>query len=213
MRPKHSVVSSNLTGGATHPFNMQDIDITLEENSSRDNATIGLSLPNHIELEPDEVPVYSTRQHWYVFRNPVLVMLFIPFLLGSGAFFINYSPLPANLINWGEKMLLLTAGLFFAMGLILFLWKFFLWQRTIYIITNKRVILITRAGLFTHEDRETGLNTILDVKAEVNGLQPTLYGFGNVVMQISSKDAQLVFEKVGNPHKIQRIIMRVAHLQ
>lgn len=190
---------------------MQNIDITIQEEKPSDLAS--LNLPNHIELEPDETPVFSTRQHWYVFRNPVLVMLFIPFLLGSGAFFINYAPLPPNVINWGEKILLTSAGGFFVIGLILFLWKLFLWRRTVYIVTNKRIILVTRFGLFTHEDRETGLNMIQDVKAEVSGLQPSLYGFGNVVMQVSSEDARLVFEKVGRPHEVQRIIMHEAHLR
>lgn len=193
---------------------MQDLNITLENDSTEEKVgPTDLNLPSHIELEPDEKPVYQTHQHWYVFRDPVLVMLFIPFLLGSGAFFINYTPLPANVINWGEKIFLAGAGIFFVIGLMLFLWRVFLWRRTVYIVTNKRIILVTRFGLFTHEDRETGLDMIQDVKAEVNGLQPTLYGFGNVVMQVSSEDARLVFERVGKPHEVQRIIMREAHLR
>jgi len=172
-----------------------------------------VQLPKRIELEPGEVPVFIARQHWYVFRDPVLVAFFVPFLMISGAYFLDFSPLSRGLINVGQTILLWAAGAFLLVGLSMLVWKFFVWKRTYYAITNKRIILVTQLGLFSHEDRETSLAKLQDVKAEVNGLQASLYGFGNVIIQVSSEDARLVFEKVAKPQEIQRVIMREAHLR
>jgi hypothetical protein len=54
---------------------------------------------------------------------------------------------------------------------------------------------------------------VQDVKAEVDGVEPSLYGFGNVVVQVSSEDAKLTLVKVPNPREVQKVIIREAHLR
>lgn len=176
------------------------------------------NLYHGIEFEPDEKVVMFVRQHWFVFRNSVLLMLFVPFVLMSGTFFLDYSALPTffdfistrnilgQLFIWG------SAGSF-VVGLFLFLWQFNLWNGTFYLLTDKRLVLVTQRALFTHDDRETSLLMIQDVRATVEGLQATLYGYGEVIVQVSSQDAKLVLEKVGRPREVQRMIIREAHLK
>lgn len=172
-----------------------------------------INLPSDIYLEPEEDIVLGVRQHWVVFRDPLLLMLFVPFLLLSLTFYLDYFSIP----NWirnitGQGALYLIPVTFFV-GLVLFIWRFWLWRKTIYVLTNKRLILITQRSMFSHDDREVGLERVQDVQASVDGLQPALYGFGNVRVQVSSQDAQLVLEKVTRPRDVQHEIMREAHLR
>jgi len=72
---------------------------------------------------------------------------------------------------------------------------------------------VTQAGLFSHDDRETSLTMIQDVRATTDGLQATLYGYGDVIVQVSSQDSQLVLIRIGHPRDVQRMIIREAHLK
>ncbi|MBU1868372.1 PH domain-containing protein [Patescibacteria group bacterium] len=169
--------------------------------------------PKGIELEIGEEVRLISRCHWYVFRNAFLLSFFLPFVLLAVTFFVDYVSLPAWLPRLLIQLVLLISFFCFTLGAVLFFWRLFLWLRTYYIVTNRRLILVTQRGLFSKDRRETSLDMIQDVKAEVSGLQAALYGFGDVVVQISSQESKLIFEKVGGPYYVQRVIMREAHLQ
>lgn len=171
------------------------------------------TLPMDVELEPGEEFVMLVRQHWFVFRDPFLLMFFAPFVLLSAIFFLEYTTLPENAVNILSVVCLYGSGISFVAGFVWFIWKFYLWKNTVYLLTSKRIIIINQLGMFTHDDRETGLKMIQDVRARVDGLQATLYGYGDVILQVSSEDAQLRLERVAHPREIQRVIIREAHLK
>ncbi len=170
-------------------------------------------LPKKIELETEEVPVFVTRKHWYIFRDPVLLTLFVPFVLFSGVFFLGYSSFPVWLKDNLGQVFLILAGASFIGGTLFFLWRYFLWSRTSYILTSKRLILVLQQGLFSCEERQASLNMIQDVKTEIKGLQASLYGFGDVIVQTASTaDPMLRLSIVGRPRKVQKVIMQQSHL-
>lgn len=172
-----------------------------------------VELPKRTQLQSEETIVYLARQHWYVFRNSVLITLFIPFVLYSAIFFLDESPLPGTFKDTLNQFLIYLSFASLVVGVLMFVWRLFLWRRTYYLVTNKRLVLVNQYSPFHYDDRETPLYRIQDVKAEVNGLQASLYGFGDVVVQISSQDAALTLEKVGKPHLVQKVIMKQAHLK
>ena len=172
-----------------------------------------IEIPSSVELETNEEPVLFVRQHWFVFRDPVLLALFVPFVLFFFIFLIDELGDGSTWLLWVQDGLIFLSALSFSIGIIWFLWKLYLWRKTFYLVTSLRIILLTRYSLFKHDDRETALQMIQDVKAEVNGMQPALYGFGDVTVQVSSQDARLILEKVPKPREVQRVIVREAHLK
>lgn len=171
-------------------------------------------LPKKIELEPQEIPVLVTRKHWYVFRDPVLLALFVPFVLLSAVFFLDYSSIPSWLKDNLGQLFLVLAGASFVGGILFFFWRHFLWSRTFYVLTDKRLILIIQRGLFNREERQASLNMIQDVKGEVKGLQASVYGFGDVIVQTASTaDPMLRLNLVGRPRMVQKAIMQQSHLR
>ena len=171
------------------------------------------NLPGDVELEPDETVVLMVRQHWFVFRDSFLLMFFVPFMLLSGVFFLDYIEMSTMIRNILGQLFLYGSLFSFLIGFVGFLWRFYLWRQTYYVITTKRLILVTQHSIFSHDDRETGLSMIQDVQASVDGLQAAMYGYGNVRVQVSSQDAQLVLEKVAHPRDVQHAIVREAHLR
>ena len=173
-----------------------------------------LQLPKKIELEKEELLVLVTRKHWYVFRDPFLLGLFVPFVLLSLVFFLGYSSFPLWLKDNLGQVFKILAGASFVGGILFFLWRYFLWSRTSYILTSKRLILVLQQGLFSCEERQASLNMIQDVKTEIKGLQASLYGFGDVIVQTASTaDPMLRLNLVGRPRKVQRAIMQQSHLR
>ena len=79
-----------------------------------------LQLPKKIELEVEEIPVLVTRKHWYVFRDPFLLSLFVPFVLLSGVFFLDYSNFPTWLKDNLGQFFLVLAGASFVAGILFF---------------------------------------------------------------------------------------------
>ena len=74
--------------------------------------------------------------------------------------------------------------------------------------------MIVQQGLFNCEERQASLGMIQDVKTKVSGLQASLYGFGDVIVQTASTaDPMLRLGIVGHPREVQRTIMRQAHLR
>ena len=173
-----------------------------------------INVPSIIKLEENEFPVLLVRQHWFVFRNSFLLALFIPFMLLMFSLILSLSIFSDA--SWSSIMhtvLKWSAVVSATLGFVMFFWTYFLWRYTFYLITNLRIVLVTRYSLFHHDDRETALSMVQDVKAVVDGIEPMLYGFGDVIVQISSEDSQLILHKVGKPREVQRVIIREAHLR
>lgn len=169
-----------------------------------------LKVPRQIELEPGEKMILLVRQHWFVFRNSVLIMFFIPFLLLSLTFFLDYMNLPGVLRNFLTQFSLYGALISFIIGLSIFLWKFYLWHSSFYVTTDRRLIVITQHGLFSSDDRQASLSMVQDVRAQINGIIPIMYGFGDVAIQVWTDDKPMVFNYVPKPKEVQQAIMRAA---
>jgi len=174
-----------------------------------DQQSIPVYMQNSIDLEPDETLVLMRQKHWFVFRDPFLLGIFVPFLLIFITFLLSNSELnlPVFLSNTVAQYFLYGAPTFFILGLVMFSWKWYLWRRTYYIVTSKRIAIIRQNNLFSSDVHQMALDKTQDVISNVPGLQAALYGFGDVSVQASSSTAILVFKTVGKPHEVQKRVM------
>jgi hypothetical protein len=168
------------------------------------------ALPKDIELDQDENIVIIIRRHWFVFRNSVLIAFFLPFMLLYITFWLDYFDLPSWLRNFLGNLSLYGALIAFLIGMVMFLWKLFIWKNSFYVVTDKRLIFVEQQGLFSHDDRQISLGMVQDVKAQINGIIPVMYGFGDVYVQAWTDDKPMVLRIVPKPKDIQQAIMRVA---
>lgn len=168
------------------------------------------NIPTHIQIEPGEEIILTQRQHWSVFRNQTLMIFFIPFVSLSGVYlskttgFLNYNFIIDGLLGLG-----LISFLF---GLVAFLGKYYLWSRTVYIVTNQRIIVVMQEGPFSRSIQQAPNHKIMNVSAAVEGLSANLYGYGDVFIEVllPGKEKALVFQRVGKPHRVQHEIMKLS---
>lgn len=85
------------------------------------------------------------------------------------------------------------------------------WYYSIFIVTDQRLIQITRKGLFHQTVVDLTLTQIQMVNYQIAGLQESMLGYGTIMMQTYVGD--LVIHDVHHPAKIQKEILSVLRKQ
>jgi uncharacterized membrane protein YdbT with pleckstrin-like domain len=79
----------------------------------------------------------------------------------------------------------------------------------VWIVTDTRIVNIEQLGLFSRHISELKHNKIQDVTSEVQGLVPTLFGYGNVYIQTAGNKQRFVFKQIPESTKTRNIIMQL----
>lgn len=167
-------------------------------------------------LEQDETVLLTVRRHWLVFTLellPFAVGAFIPFLvaplLGTLAASLPEGSVLPFTTSLSEPAVRLALGLWW-----LFLWvaAFTVFTRSYldqWVITSTRVVNIGQEGFFHRRVESYLLVRIQDVSTEIQGLIPTLVGFGSVRIETAG-DASRTFRMYGlpKPEAIRDLIIR-----
>jgi hypothetical protein len=141
----------------------------------------------------DEEVLYVFRKHPIVMRKG-LVLASLAILLGTVPAFIK----PEFSYFYGG----LAGG--FLLSTIVFAPSWIAWYYSIFIVTDQRLIQITRKGLFHKTVVDMNLSQIQSLNYQINGFQATMLGFGTIMIQTYMGD--LVIHEVHHPEKIQKKI-------
>ena len=155
--------------------------------------------------EKSEVIVDVIRRHWFtylVFVFIVMVML-IPFLLYLIFLLIHFDSLERNFIFYST--LGLSAYLLFIVALGFY--GFIDYYLDVYIVTDRRIVDIKQNGFFKRAISELSLRQIQDVNALVNGVFPTLFHYGDVLIQTAGERENFSFISVPHPYEVSKKII------
>jgi hypothetical protein len=171
-------------------------------------------IDEHIGLDPDEQVLLMTRMHWVIFRNALVVALFIPFVIFSVLLLIKLAGLPLSeqvmqALIWGGSILALIC---FLAGGARFLWHYHMWHHTFYVMTNKRLAIITRHKPWSYQVQQINLNNINDVTLQREGFEAFMYGYSDIIA-VTFSGTHFTLEQVGDAAKVQRAIMQQLALQ
>lgn len=95
----------------------------------------------------------------------------------------------------------------FALGFLIFMPYWISWYYSVYIVTDQRLIQISRKGLFSKTVVDMSLNQIQSMNYSVTGLQETLLKFGTIVIQTYIGD--LVIHDVHHPEHVQKTLATI----
>lgn len=146
------------------------------------------------------------RRHW-------LVLFFIYFgfaimtLLGLFGFYLagELLGLKGNNLYLAEFLLSLY---------ILSVWYFLFKTLTdfyldTWIVTDHRILEIHQLGLFKRDISELRLSKIQDVNVKVEGLLPTFFNYGVVIIQTAGVIPEFKFEQIPNPQQVKDKILQL----
>ena len=93
-----------------------------------------------------------------------------------------------------------------------FLWRFYIWRNTFYVMTSKKLAIINQHLPWEYEVQQISLNNINDVTLKQEGVQSLLYGYSDVTA-ITFSGSRFTFKDVGKASDVQKSIMQQLALQ
>jgi len=146
--------------------------------------------------EGEEV-LLTLRKSFLSLRKQILILLL---LLVSAALLLI-------LVN-NEYTTLLALVLLFVGALYAF-YNFIIWFYDVYIITNRRIVIVSQKSMFTREVIETEATKIMDVRYKISGVLATIFQYGTLTMHTGSgQDIELT--DLPDPGEVQDIVKALA---
>lgn len=150
---------------------------------------------NHIKkhlLHEKEEWLETHRETELVLLKPaalIIALIFIPWF-----FLVKY-----ELDVQFRKILLL-----WTLGVTAYAAKvYLLWYLKQYIITTRRLIHISHYGIFKKRVVETPLERVLNVSYKTTGVLSSVFGFGDVEVQVVGLLEPILLENISHPEKIK----------
>jgi len=144
----------------------------------------------------EEVLQYYQRQAASYFFSWVLALVFI-----IPAFFFLWPLFQAG--TWG----VVAFAVILAIGLVILLRTFLLWRGNIVLVTNERILDLSKEGMFGKSVSQATYNEIQDVSWQRNGLWATLWRYGDVQLVAGGGSIRLIFPCLKNPQQVVDFII------
>ncbi|MBI4272543.1 PH domain-containing protein [Candidatus Uhrbacteria bacterium] len=157
--------------------------------------------------------ILKVRRHPLTFFMQIiifLILLSLPSLLDLGLKIIDY-PIPDDeIVQYFRKLI----GTIYYLYIFLFiLYSFFDYFLDVWIVTDRYIIDIEQRALFFRSIVKQEIIRIQDVTAEVRGIIPTLFNYGDVHIQTAGALERIVFHKVPNPNGVVSVVLKTLEEQ
>lgn len=152
--------------------------------------------------------VYKVRRHPITLVPAILsflVLLAIPALL---YFFFIVRLFPSFLSGTFSYPFLVLAGSVYCLSVILFFYTYFVsFYLDMLIVTNDRLLHIEQQGLFARTISEVDLYKIQDITSAINGFIPSVFNYGNLLIQTAGAVERFIITSVPHPEMLRRAIL------
>ncbi|NTU98997.1 PH domain-containing protein [Candidatus Falkowbacteria bacterium] len=163
-------------------------------------------IPN--QLPGEEVIRIMRRDYFIMFKRIILFVILLSLLLVFMFAFYSFDPTITSSLYF--PAIVLAGACYFLFIWLFFFFSFIDYYLDVWIITNERIINIEQNGFFSRTISEERLFRIQDVTSEVKGVLPTVFKYGNVIVQTAAEKNRFNFEQVSAPDEVRDIIIRLA---
>ncbi len=184
------------------PITQKVYDILGHTKHSLSSLLVNPDVFNFQEKDSDEEILLVARQHWVNNVGWIVIsvlMLFVPSLLKIVPLLSSFPP------SYQFMAVLFWYLITFAYAFE----KFLSWYFNVYIITTRRVVDIDFNNLLVKRYSDAEIGMIQDVTSEIIGAIPTVFNYGNILIQTASEVNQLIFEHIPNPEKIIKLLQEL----
>ncbi|MCA9354649.1 MAG: PH domain-containing protein [Candidatus Kaiserbacteria bacterium] len=166
-----------------------------------------------IELEKHEEVLKVVRKHWFVIVTELFgtfLMLLFPFMV-----LVIIALFPDELVTFDLSIEHYTAIISFgiaAWSVITLIAAFTTWTHyylDLWIITDRRIILVDQIGFFNRNVSIFRLERMQDIEFKVTGIIPTLLNFGTLKAQTAgAHESNFETKGLPNPRELQATIQK-----
>jgi len=169
-----------------------------------------MSVSEIIKQKPYEKIIFILRRHPLTFVPTLFLFLVLSTVPVIVYFLIDnlFQTLLHSPIIYPVTIL---AGSVYYLSMYLFFYAHFIdYYLDMWVVTNDRIVDIEQHGLFHRVITELDLFRIQDVTADVLGIFPTLFRYGNVTVKTASSTSSIIFKNISNPNHIRERLIRLA---
>lgn len=170
-----------------------------------------MSLETLIKQKSYEKIIFTVRRHpitFFVYIIFFLLLLAVPIGL---YWLVANSSLNQYLGNQsGFIIAVLGISIYYLSCFLFFYTNFIEFHLDLWIVTNDRLLDIEQKSLFHRTVSEVDLYQIQDASSEIKGIFPTIFNYGNIVLQTAGPVPKFVFRSVANPNHLREEILRLA---
>lgn len=154
---------------------------------------------------------YVVRRHPVTFL-PVILFFLLLLIIPAGLYFLLInSSLGTYLQNPAYYTATILLASIYYLSVILFFYTYFVaFHLDLWVITNDRLMDVEQKTLFARTISEVDLYQIQDASSEVHGIFPSIFNYGNILLQTAGPVPKFVFRNVPNPNKLREAILNLA---
>lgn len=169
-----------------------------------------MNINNFINRKSYEDRLHILRRHPITFLPTVLLYIGL-ILVPLGVYFLIINIFPNLLIGPVSRPLLVFFASAYYLSILLFFYSYFLeFYLDATIVTNDRMVDIEQVSLFGRTVAEVDLYQIQDATSAVNGVFPSLFNYGNVVVQTAGSIPKFTIQDVPRPHDVRQMLLDLA---
>lgn len=162
-----------------------------------------------MRLLTDETIVLRLRRHPIVFFLQIFPFLVLAFVPVAAYLWLQNNPM---LLGESEELaaaIILGTSFFYLFIILCILYTFFDYFLDEWIVTNKHILDIEQKALFNRVVAKEELSRIQDITMEVKGILPTLFNYGDILIQTASEKQRVFFRQISNPQEVIEITSKL----
>jgi membrane protein YdbS with pleckstrin-like domain len=148
------------------------------------------------QRDNEEVLIVIKQNVWVFAKTGLFILILINLLV---AVFAVYGASVSTSI---------ALFIFLILSIVAFLYRWFIWNNGVYLLTNQRIIKINQQSLFHRVITEAELDRIQDISTEIKGPIQTMLNFGTIHIQTASSKTEIDLACVTDPYELQQQIMK-----
>jgi CRP-like cAMP-binding protein/membrane protein YdbS with pleckstrin-like domain len=155
-------------------------------------TSLGARLYYALGSRVEEGNVITYRKHFFTLLVQTWWQILLVTLLLVGIIFVT------------QIFLAVAMGILAIIILVWFIWRFEDWRNDTFQVTDRYVIDIDRQPFgFGESRKQAELGNVQNVNADRPGFLATVFNFGNVHIETAGSSANITFERVVNPSRVQ----------
>lgn len=156
----------------------------------------------------EEEIVIFTRKHWLAFLGQFIlgvVIIIIPIII---SLLIQFSHSIA-IGGISRNFLVILMGIYYLVALTFIFTTWITFYYDIYILTKKEIIDITQRGFWERKISQLSLLRVQDVSSSIGGFLPTLFSYGDVLIETAGETENFLLESIPNPRNFSAKVLEL----
>lgn len=149
------------------------------------------------------------RRHPLTFLPYIALFIILAAIPIIGYYFATEKVLSFWATESGYALIVMGLSAWYLFTLLLLFTNFVDFFLDIWIVTNERILDIEQKGLFARVINEARLYRVQNVRIKIEGIAPTLFHFGDLIIETAGETGRLVFDNIPDPNTVARRIMEL----